>query len=285
MDDRRIIPIAGGTAILAENGPMRLVIQCRRGDAVDLNGARAAGQKAFSFLARVALCRRQLNRPAWKIDTESLDPIACKMADAARAIGDPDLTPMAAVAGTLADFVADWLVDRGMTWVIVDNGGDIAIRLAAGETARVGVRSDIRSQSIGTILALNDRRGAWGVNTSGLGGRSLTCGVASAVTVVADCSAMADAAATAIANHCIVQDPRIFRVPAEQLDPDTDIPGIPVTVSVGRLDGSTIDTTLTNGLDHAARLVRKGLIDGALITVQGRSRMTAGMKKILFMHA
>jgi hypothetical protein len=54
---------------------------------------------------------------------------------------------------------------------------------------------------------------------------------------------------------------------------------------VGRLDGSTIDTALTNGLDHAARLVRKDLIDGAMVTVQGRSRMTAGMKKILCMQA
>jgi ApbE superfamily uncharacterized protein (UPF0280 family) len=285
MDDRRIIPVADGTAILAENGPMRLVIQCRRGDTVDLRAARVAGQKAFSFLARVGQCREQLHRPAWRVDAENLDPIACKMVDAARTIGDPDLTPMAAVAGTLADFTADWLVDQGMTWVIVNNGGDIAIRLATGETARVGVRPDIGSQSIGTILKLDDNRGAWGVNTSGLGGRSLTRGIASAVTVVADCSAMADAAATAIANHCIVQDSRIVQVPAEQQDPDTDIPGIPVTVKVGRLDGSTIDTALTNGLDHAARLVRKDLIDGAMVTVQGRSRMTAGMKKILCMQA
>ena len=279
MDDRRIIPVADGTAILAENGPMRLMIQCRRGDAVDLNAAKAAGQKACSFLARVAMCRGQLHRPAWRVDLENLDPIACKMVDAARTIGDPDLTPLAAVAGTLADFVADWLVDQGMTWVIVNNGGDIAIRLAAGETARVGVRPDIRSQTIGTILELNDRRRAWGVNTSGLGGRSLTRGIASAVTVVADCSAMADAAATAIANHCIVQDPRIHQVPAEQLDPNTDIPGLAVTADVGPLDRWAIDTALNRGLNHAARLVQRGVIDDALITVKGHSRMTVGMEK------
>jgi ApbE superfamily uncharacterized protein (UPF0280 family) len=281
MDDRRIIPVAGGTAILAENGPMRLVIQCRRGDAVDLSVAKAAGERAFGLLSQVAMCHRQLNRPAWQIDMEKLDPIACKMVDAARTIGDRDLTPMAAVAGTLADCVADWLADQGMTWAIVDNGGDIAIRLAAGETARVGVRPDIRSQSIGFILALDDSRRAWGVNTSGLGGRSLTRGIASAVTVVAGCSAVADTAATAIANHCIVEDPRIHQMPAEQLDPNTDISGLAVTTDVGHLDRRSIDTALNHGMKHAARFVQRGLIDGALITVKGHSRMTAGIEKRL----
>ena len=51
---------------------------------------------------------------------------------------------MAAVAGTIADAVADRLAARGMDMVAVNNGGDIAVRLSEDNTVRVGLRRDGR---------------------------------------------------------------------------------------------------------------------------------------------
>ncbi len=83
-------------------------------------------------------------------------------------------------------------------------------------------------------------RPAWGVTTSGVGGRSLTRGIASAVTVLAANASVADAAATAIANACFVEDDRIIQVPAEKIDPNTDLTGIRVTTEVGPLSSGKI---------------------------------------------
>ena len=278
MSDSRIIPIGDGTAILAENGPMHMVIQCRHGDKAMPETAMAAGEQAFGYLARVAACRQALKQPACSIKAPPEDEIARTMVESARRIGDPDLTPMAAVAGTLADFVADWLAGEGMTWVIVNNGGDIAIRLADGESARVGIRPDINSQTISHVLTLDDRKPAWGVNTSGLGGRSLTRGIASGVTVIADSSSIADSAATAIANACFVKDARIVRVPAKSLDLDTDIPDVDVTVDVGPLDRPTIDVALANGMVRAEQLVDTGAIEGAFVACRGCFRITRDLE-------
>ena len=65
------------------------------------------------------------------------DPLAESMVESVQALCEKDLTPMAAVAGTIADGVADFLFDRGMTKVVVDNGGDIAARCKEGESVRV----------------------------------------------------------------------------------------------------------------------------------------------------
>jgi len=129
------------------------------------------------------------------------------------------------VAGSIADAVADWLFNRGLSRVIVNNGGDIAIRLAENETARVGVRTKVESPVISYMVELSSRHPSWGVNTSGLGGRSLTRGVASAVTAFARTSSLADAAATSVANACFAKDDTIVQAMAQEVDPHTDIRG------------------------------------------------------------
>jgi ApbE superfamily uncharacterized protein (UPF0280 family) len=183
------------------------------------------------------------------------------------ATGEKDLTPMAAVAGSIADAVADWLFNRGMSRVIVNNGGDIAIRLAENETAKIGIRTDIKSPVISHVVELSSRYSSWGVNTSGLGGRSLTRGIASAVTAFARSSSLADAAATAIANACFVQDDSIVQVMAQDVDPLTDIRGILVTVKLGQLKKDCIAKAMNKALKRAEHYIETGIIQGALIAV------------------
>jgi len=200
------------------------------------------------------------------------------MVTSVKTIGDGDLTPMAAVAGTIADAVADWLFERGLTRVIVDNGGDIAIRLARGERATVGVRPQITSRLISHVIYLDSSRSAWGVTTSGMGGRSFTRGIASAVTVLADNASVADAAATAVANSCFVEDRSILQLPAQNIDPNSDLAGIHVTSEVKPLSTESIRKAVGNARRKAENLFQKDLISGAFIALGSVYTITDGLK-------
>ena len=113
--------------------------------------------------------------------------------------------------------------------------------------------------------------GVEGVATSGLGGRSLTKGVASAVTCLAASCSLADAAATAVANAAYVDDPSVERCPAEELDPLTDIRGHVVVKKVGRLSQAAAQEALKNGLLRAGGLIKAGMITGCVIFVQNQA--------------
>jgi ApbE superfamily uncharacterized protein (UPF0280 family) len=91
--------------------------------------------------------------------------------------------------------------------------------------------------------------------------------------VLARTAAAADAAATLIANAVNVDHPAIERRPARELDHDSDLGDLPVTVAVGALPREAIDVALDRGLAEARRLRRLGLIDGAAISLQGHWRI------------
>ena len=166
-------------SVLAECGPMRLVIRAWNKKLPQIKLARRAAEESILFLERIARCRTVLSRPIAEIKELPEDELALAMIASVRAVGDEDLTPMAAVAGTVADAVADWLFEQGLTRVIVDNGGDIAVRIAEGEKITVGVRPQVTSPLISHVIHLDSGCSTWGITTSGMGGRSLTRGIAS----------------------------------------------------------------------------------------------------------
>ena len=188
-----------------------------------------------------------------------------RMISAVSSMNDPTLTPLAAVAGATSDMVADYVARAGATKIIVDNGGDIAIRLREGETATVGLRLNLTRPDY-EYRALIDRD--CGICTSGIGGRSFTLGVADGVTVVAHQAAIADAAATFLGNKTVVTSPKVKRVLAESIYPDTDLVGVEVTHSVGALSDEEIDTAMNMGKAEALRLIESSLIYGAVISVK-----------------
>jgi ApbE superfamily uncharacterized protein (UPF0280 family) len=265
-------------SVLVECGPMRLVIRAWNKKQPQIKLARRAAEESISYLERIARCRALLSRPIPDIEDLPGDELALGMIRSTRAIGDHDLTPMAAVAGTIADAVADWLFKQGLTRVIVDNGGDIAIRLARGETATVGVRPQVTSPLISHVIYLDSGRSTWGVTTSGMGGRSFTRGIASAVTVLAADASVADAAATAVANACFVEDKGIIQLPAGNIDPNSDLAGINVTTEVAPLSAESIRMAVGNARYKAENLFQKGLIIGAFIALGSVYTMTDGLK-------
>ena len=264
---------------MAEWGPMRLLISSFVGKVPQQEMNLRAAEEAFACLEGVARLKEELRKP-WNEERRKLqEPLGNKMLESVQSVGDTALTPMAAVAGTIADGVADFLFSRGMPKVIVNNGGDIAVRLVAPHSVRVGLREDVETEVISRVISLmlssENARASFGIATSGLGGRSLTCGIASAATVIAKTASLADAAATAVANASFVDYPGVVRQPAETIDPQTDIPGIPVTVQVQDLDPETRMEAISRSLALAEKLAKQGTILGGMVAVDGECGMTS----------
>jgi hypothetical protein len=193
------------------------------------------------------------------------------------------ITPMAAVAGSVADEVIA-AMGTAVPKAYVNNGGDIALHLAPAERLRVGLVADPdRALRHGHRFALD---GAFavdasmpvrGIATSGWRGRSRSLGIADSVTVLAASGAAADAAATMVANAVDVADPAIERARACDLDDDTDLGARLVTVGVGTLSARAADAALDSGAALAGQLARDGLIWGTVLALQGRYRVAGGV--------
>ncbi|HKA77358.1 MAG TPA: UPF0280 family protein, partial [Pseudolabrys sp.] len=105
-------------------------------------------------------------------------------------------------------------------------------------------------------------------------GRSFSLGIADAVTVLADCAAAADAAATVIANAVNLPNHHgVTRVPAREISPDSDLGERLVTRGVEPLSQLEIDAALDNGIRVATLLRERGLIHSAALCLQKCARV------------
>ena len=113
--------------------------------------------------------------------------------------------PMAAVAGAIAGFAVQAMIEEGATYAVVDNGGDICILndqpIVVGIYAGSSPIKDLAFQ-------LPARQRPLGICTSsGSVGPSISFGFADAAVVIAQDAALADAAATALGNAVPAEGP------------------------------------------------------------------------------
>lgn len=201
-------------------------------------------------------------------------PVARGMADAVWPYRTQFITPMAAVAGAVAEEILAAVIEgRRLRKAYVNNGGDIALYLSPGENFRAGIVGDLGAPTMDGRVMVEARSTVRGIATSGNGGRSFSLGIADAVTVLAETAAKADAAATVIANAVNVDDGQVRRAPACSIDPDSDLGEIPVTVAVGALSPGAIHCALDAGAVMAERLVQGKLIEAAVLLLQGERRV------------
>jgi len=186
--------------------------------------------------------------------------ISQMMAKAVRPHAHRFVTPMAAVAGAVADAVLRAAVCEGVTRAYANNGGDAALWLAPGEAMRVAIAG---SEDRAMVRAGDPVRG---VATSGWRGRSYSLGIADAVTVLARDAAAADVAATLIANAVdLPGSPKVVRVAACEIDPDSDLGERMVTRGVRLLSPADIRKALDRGVCEAERMHRRGSIHAAVL--------------------
>ncbi len=182
------------------------------------------------------------------------------------------ITPMAAVAGAVAEAVlAAMVAGPGVTRAYVNNGGDIALHLGPGQRFDVAVAA---RQGWPDRVTVRAGDGVRGIATSGWAGRSQSLGIADAVTVLAQTAAMADAAATMIANAVdLAGHPAVRRRPAVEVKADSDLGARLVTVGVGRLTRPEVAQALDRGQAAARDFRARGLIEGAALFLQSDLRL------------
>lgn len=212
--------------------------------------------------------------PALRSEAPTVEgSVARRMAAAVAPFRPAFITPMAAVAGAVAEEVLAALTGPGITRAYANNGGDIALWLAPGEqlTCALAVTGGLDRV---TVRAPDPVRG---IATSGWRGRSFSLGIADAVTVVARTAAMADAAATMVANAVDLGHPAIRRRPAREVQCDSDLGDRLVTVAVPPLTTEERATALNAGLRAAESFQARGLIEGAALFLQGERRVTGAL--------
>ena len=263
-----------------QHGPIDVVIGAD-GDPRAVDAAHEAAWHRFeSVLAELVAELPALRRPVRDGDCPLEGVVARRMWHACFPYRDRHVTPMAAVAGSVAQELVAAYDRDGVARAWVNNGGDIALHLAPGASVRVGVCADLARHvpragratlTPDADVEVSADMAVRGIATSGWRGRSLSLGIADSVTVLAATAAAADAAATMIANAVDVADARIVRRPAREVRDDSDLGELPVTVDVPPLEDALVREAIASGLARAREIERAGLLATALIVCQGRS--------------
>lgn len=257
--------------VFFDYGPVSMVVSAIRDGAGDTELCRSAFGVIDGCLKELRPVLEILRRYPGKVNPGELRGLPEVMARAVIATGDAWLTPMAAVAGSISDAVADYLYSQGAEKVTANNGGDIAVRLAPGQSLNLGVVCDLSRGTVDRAVRLTHESTVGGVATSGLGGRSLTTGIASGVTVFAGRCAQADALATLLADRSYIDSPAVHTVLAAELDPDSDIADQRVVVAVDSLTGEERERALGQVLAEAERQYAGGSLMACIATVQGKT--------------
>ncbi len=229
-----------------QHGPIDLIIE-GFGEAAEVTLAYRQAWQRFqdilpTLVTELPLLRRQVDDDHPGIE----GPVARRMLAACQPHAATFITPMAAVAGAVADEVlAATIADRRLAKAYVNNGGDIAFHLAAGETLASGVVGNADCPALDGIATITAAMPVRGIATSGWRGRSFSCGIADAATILARDGAAADAAATLVAN----------------------------AIKVGRLGPENVALALADGTACAEAMCRAGLIHGAVLVLQRQIRI------------
>ena len=265
-----------------QHGPMDVIIGAT-GDALALRDAHAQAWERFTNILQELVQELPLLRRPLQGVCPVQGPIARRMWLACKPHQSIFITPMAAVAGSVAQELVRFYRVDGIQRAWVNNGGDIAIYLAANTSVRVGLYASLEkldAQQLQDGVTVDGQfeigcaSAVRGVATSGWRGRSFSLGIADSVTVLARTAAEADAAATVIANAVNLQDERIVRRPACDIKDDSDLCARLVTVDVPPLPPELISQALAAGLARASTLRAQGLICSAVLVCQNQHMTT-----------
>jgi len=266
--------LADGRRLHLNHGPIDLIIEAF-GEATEVHAAYEQAAARFqTVLTELVAELAELRRPAGTRPRVFDGPVARRMeAAVCRLAQDAFITPMAAVAGSVAEeILAAMLAGRSLQKAYVNNGGDIALHLAPGETMTLAIAGT--GHGFADRITIHEDDGIAGIATSGWRGRSHSLGIADAVTVLAHSAAEADAAATLIANAVDLPGHRaIERQPARELAPDSDLGDRLVTVGVGVLTGAELEEAFGRGLAVAEDFHRRGSIVAAALFLGGETRL------------
>ncbi|NNH29590.1 UPF0280 family protein [Rhizobium sp. SEMIA 4085] len=274
-----------GGRLHLQHGPIDLVIGADDGARLRCNAADMRARAFEVATARFETVLEELTSELPLLRTEAdpdmSDPggsVARRMVAAVKPLSRYRfITPMAAVAGAVAEEILDSMVAafspvERPARIYVNNGGDIAVHLHGDASFRVRI-ARLDNVSLGHF-ELKGACQSRGIATSGRGGRSLSLGIAESVTVIARTAAEADAAATLIANAVdLPGHPAIERVRAVDVRDDSDLGTRLVVRNCGRLASDEVEEALSRGGAEAERFIALGFIERAALFLQDQGRL------------
>ncbi|KZL91031.1 UPF0280 family protein [Clostridium magnum] len=262
-----MIQVLENKKVFINNGPIQMVVDISvKGKKIPEIGLEVSKYviSEFDKLAK-HVPYIKANKPL-KVMKDIPSIILEKMINAVTRSGDETLTPFAAVAGSFSDFALEKALELGATRVIINNGGDIALKDITGALIKVGIPLN----NTELVLNITGESNIQGICTSGIGGRSFTKGIATAAVSLGETAAIADACATYLGNETNVEADSIMRCFAEEIDSETDIPGHLVTIKVGNLTKRDIYKSLLKGIEKAEKLYNEHIIQGAILCVKDK---------------
>ena len=261
-----------------QDGPIDLIIDV---DAIEniRNNLYLSAKKRLQTVLVELVSELDLLKKPWQIENPvPKGKIAKRMYFAVKDL-DVFVTPMIAVAGAIADEILEVMWNnvqksdshfQNVKRMYVNNGGDLAFWLKNGASFSIGVVDNLTKPDINTKVCLNYNSPVRGIATSGWRGRSLSMGIADAVTVLAKSATEADVAATLIANEVNIEYPGIKKRPASEIKDDSDLGLIPVTVDVPKLPKNKASEALDRGGNIARGFIDRGMIEAAYLSLQNQ---------------
>ena len=274
MDGPQVTWLSDGRRLHLNHGPIDLIIEAA---GPDRDQALEQAIRRFETILREIVDELPLLRAAARPGMNFRGAVARRMQAAVVPHLPAFITPMAAVAGSVADeILSAMMAETRLIKAHVNNGGDVAFHVSGCERIEAAVAAP------GNPLIALAATDPWrGMATSGRGGRSHSLGIADSVTVIAGDAAAADAAATVIANAVdLPGHPAVERVPARDLSPDSDLGQRLVTTAVGPLSARETARALDNGTAHAALLLESGLIGGAVLILNRSVRLVGAAERL-----
>jgi len=274
MQSAQAAMLPDGRRLHLHHGPIDLIIEAWG------RNKQAAYEQAtarFKNLLQELVDELPVLRSPMEPDRIFKGPIARRMQDAISPYQEVFVTPMAAVAGAVADEVLTVMKEgNALDKAYVNNGGDSAFHVSGSQK----IEATIAASTAGKIV-IDSGDPFRGVATSGWSGRSYSLGIADNVSVVAKNAAAADVAATLISNAVDIPGHKaIDRATAISLMPDSDLGEKLVTTDVGELSPLEIDGALINGAELADGLRQRDLIGGALLVLKDQVRHVGALPKL-----
>jgi ApbE superfamily uncharacterized protein (UPF0280 family) len=269
-----------GARLHLSHGPIDLVLQAFGTPAAVRAAEQAALRRFATILEELCAELPLLRSPSSPTSDHPHGATARRMSDAVRPLAAHSfITPMAAVAGAVADeILAAMTGAASLEKAYVNNGGDIALHLAAGSRFTLGIVDRVGAPHIAATASLFAESPVRGIATSGWGGRSFSLGIADAVTILARSAAAADAAATLVANAVdLPHHPSVQRRPATDLQPESDLGTRAATTFVGHLEPPAIAKALGQGRRTAEDFAAEGHIIAAALFLKGQGLSTGDL--------
>lgn len=265
-----------GTRLHLQHGPIDLIIDAV-GSAPQVQQAFKQAATAFQSVLDTLASQLSTLRKNYQPQDGAVfkGAVAKRMRSAVRPYSEFQVTPMAAVAGAVADHVLSCMIDNcELDRAQVNNGGDIALYLSPASEVKIGICTTPRNAAYTDTVSITANDNVQGVATSGWQGRSFSLGIADAVTVLATSAATADVAATLIANAVdLPTATQVVRAPAISIQPDSDLGDRLITVDVAPLNELCKKLALDAGESCAKRLLAQGKIHSCYLHLQGQTRI------------